>query len=90
MKTHGKVPEKCHFSPFGLNSRVSGPCFRPVFQARVLGPRFRPASWATAVHCKSSPKSDLNTFEARLVYTKVSKLPSTEHKYDIWRHSLLT
>ena len=42
MKTHRKVPEKCHFSPFGLNSRVSGPCFRPVFQARVSGPRFRP------------------------------------------------
>ena len=58
-----------------FQARVSGPCFRPVFQARVLGPRFRPASWATAVHCKSSPKSDLNTFEARLVYTSIQNFP---------------
>ena len=42
MKTHRKVPEKCHFSPFDLNSRVLGPRFRPAFQARVSGPRFRP------------------------------------------------
>ena len=58
-----------------FQARVSGPCFRPVFQARVLGPRFRPASWATAVHCKSSPKTDLNTFEARLVYTSIQNFP---------------
>ena len=51
------------------------PRFRPAFQARVLGPRFRPASWATAVHCKSSPKTDLNTFEARLVYTSIQNFP---------------
>ena len=42
MKTHRNVPKKCHFSSFGLNSRVYGPRFRPVFQARVSGPRFMP------------------------------------------------
>ena len=97
MKSAWKVPEKCHFSSFGLNSRVSGPCFRPafqarvsgpcfrpVFQARVLGPRFRPASWATAVHCKSSPKSDLNTFEARLVYTSIQNFPVQNTNMTFW------
>ena len=46
MKTHRKVPEKCHFSPFGLNcgsetaiqARNSGPQFRPTIQAHNSGP----------------------------------------------------
>ena len=89
-------PEFPCFRP-AFQARVSGPCFRPVFQARVLGPRFRPASWATAVHCKSSPKSDLNTFEARLVYTSIcifGKTLSMSWSQDwnrkrLWMHVIL-
>ena len=41
MKTHRKVPKKCHFSPFGLNCGSE-----TAFQARISGPHLRPASQA--------------------------------------------
>ena len=37
MKTHRKVPEKCNFSPFGLNCGSE-----TAFQARNSGPQVGP------------------------------------------------
>ena len=75
MKTHRKVPKKCHFSPFGLNcgsetafqARISGPHLRPASQARISGPHLGPASQAriSGPHLRpafQAHKSEHNTF----------------------------
>ena len=70
MKTHRKVPKKCHFSPFGLNcgsetafqARISGPHFRPTFQARISGPHLRPANLHGHRACQGNILSSLLFF----------------------------
>ena len=93
-----KCPKSAIFHPLAwipaFQARVSGPRFRPAFQARVLGPRFRPAFQARKLgHCSALQVKPENRLEHIWGPTSLhinSKLPSTEHKYDIWRHSLLT